>query len=113
MKYLVLVCADETVEDQVMSEGGDDVFDRDASAWLQKAGGRRVLGNALQPVSDSTCVRVRDGEVLITDGPFAETNEQIRGFDVLECADLDEALELLRTHPVARYGTLELRPFWS
>jgi hypothetical protein len=49
---------------------------------------------------------------MVTDGPFAETKEQIAGFDVLDCADLDEALEVAAKHPMARYGMLELRPFW-
>jgi hypothetical protein len=49
---------------------------------------------------------------MVTDGPFAETKEQIAGFDVLECADLDEALEVAAKHPMAKFGILELRPFW-
>ena len=61
---------------------------------------------------DATTVRVRDGQTLVADGPFAETKEQIGGFDILECADLDEAIELASKHPVAKFGTLELRPFW-
>jgi hypothetical protein len=51
--------------------------------------------------------------VLVSDGPFAETKEQIAGFDVLECADLDEAIEVASRHPVARIGTVEVRPFWQ
>ena len=58
-------------------------------------------------------MRLRDGEVLLTDGPFAETKEQILGFDVIECADLDEALEIAAKHPVAKYGMVEVRPFWT
>jgi hypothetical protein len=50
---------------------------------------------------------------MVTDGPFAETKEQIAGFDVLECADLDEALEVAAKHPMAKFGMLELRPFWD
>jgi hypothetical protein len=55
-------------------------------------------------------VRVRNGKVLIADGPFAETKEVIVGFDLLECADLDEAIEVARTHPMARIGRMEIRP---
>ena len=55
----------------------------------------------------------RTGEVLISDGPFAETKEQIAGFDVLECASLDEAIEVAVKHPVARFGSLDVRPFWQ
>jgi hypothetical protein len=58
-------------------------------------------------------VRIRDDEVLVSDGPFAETKEQIGGFDVLECASLDEALEVAAKHPVARFGAIDVRPFWQ
>jgi hypothetical protein len=63
-------------------------------------------------VRDSTTVRVREGEVLVADGPFAETKEQIGGFDIIDCADLDEAIEIASKHPVATFGTIEIRPFW-
>ena len=62
-------------------------------------------------MQDATTIRVRGGEVVIADGPFAETKEQIAGFDILECADLDEAMEVAAKHPVTRFGVLELRPF--
>jgi hypothetical protein len=75
--------------------------------------GVRLQGDRLQPVSQAATVRVRGGEVLVSDGPFAETKEQIAGFDVLECADLDEAIEVASRHPVARIGTVEVRPFWQ
>ena len=57
-------------------------------------------------------MRVRDGEVLLSDGPFAETKEQVAGFDVIECASMDEAIEIAARHPTAKVGTFELRPFW-
>ena len=65
----------------------------------------------LAPPSAATTIRVRDGELLVSDGPFAETKEVIVGYDLLECADLDEAIEVARAHPMAREGRLELRPF--
>ena len=104
MRYLMLVCVDE-----------DTAVEVDPTPWLDEMEGRgiRQSGNRLQPVRDSTTVRVRGGEVLIADGPFAETKEQIVGFDVLECADLDEAIEVAKKHPVATFGALELRPFWT
>ena len=74
---------------------------------------RPAAGGRLRPVSDATTVRVRGGEVLISDGPFAETKEQIAGFNVLERADLDEAIEIASRHPTAKLGTFELRPFWE
>jgi hypothetical protein len=63
-------------------------------------------------VKDATTVRCRNGKVLVTDGPFAETKEWIGGFDLLECADLHEAIEVASKHPMARFGRIEIRPFW-
>jgi hypothetical protein len=71
-----------------------------------------VTGNRLRPAEDATTVRRRGDKLLVTDGPFAETQEWIAGFDILECADLDEAIEVASQHPMARFGRLELRPFW-
>ena len=111
MKYLLMICVNESVEltpeEQAASERG-------AHAWVAEmdARGVRQLGDRLRPVRDATTVRVREREVLIADGPFAETKEQIAGFDVLECADLDEAIEVASKHPVAGYGVIEVRPFW-
>ncbi|MGZ4223034.1 MAG: YciI family protein [Solirubrobacteraceae bacterium] len=62
------------------------------------------------PVSAATTVRVRKGEVMVADGPFAETKEFVAGFDVLECADLDEPIALVARNPAARFDTIELRP---
>ena len=76
---------------------------RDAMAgWTEMDGrGVRLQGSRLQAISDATTVRVRDGEVLVADGPFAETKEQIAGFDILDCADLDEAIEVAAQAPGA------------
>ncbi len=67
-------------------------------------------GEALQPTSTATCVRVRDGEVLITDGPYAETKEALGGFYIVEADDLDQATDVARQIPAADYGTIEVRP---
>lgn len=110
MRYMMFVCAEEGIdldpEQQAAIAPGLD-------AWLEEMDGRgvRVIGNELTPVADATTVRVRKGEVVIADGPFAEAKEQIGGFDILECADLDEAIEIASKHPVAQFGTLEVRPF--
>jgi hypothetical protein len=102
MRYLMLVCASEDL--------GPDVPPGPWIAEMERRG-VRVLGQRLRPVRDSTTVRLRAGEVLVSDGPFAETKEQIGGFDILDCADLDEAIEVASKHPAASFGTLELRPF--
>ena len=81
-------------------------------SWIIQMEGRGVLlhGDRLRYVSDATTVRVRDRELLVSDGPFAETKEQIAGYDVIDCADLDEAIEVASKHPTAWYGTIEVRP---
>ncbi len=111
MKYLLMICADETLK--LTPEEGAEMGSA-TDSWVEEMDTRgvRLQGERLRPVSDATTVRVRDTEVLIVDGPFAETKEQIAGFDILECADLDEALEVAAKHPVARFGVIEVRPFW-
>jgi hypothetical protein len=70
-------------------------------------------GNALQPVTTATSVRVRDGKTLLTDGPFAETAEQLGGYYLIEAANLDDATAIAARIPGARAGTIEVRPIWS
>jgi len=110
MKYLMLVCVDESVE---LSPAERAEIPAATEAWVSEMDirGIRLLGSQVAPLSDATTVRVRDAEVLLGDGPFAETKEQIAGFDLLECADLDEAIEVASRHPVARFGALQIRPF--
>lgn len=108
MKYLMLVCHDVAFEPsaEVMAE---------TAAWVEEMDGRgvRLTGERLRPAQDATSVRVRQGEVVISDGPFAELKEQIAGFDLLDCANLDEAIEVASKHPAARLGSIEVRPFWT
>lgn len=87
----------------------------EARAWIADMERRGLLrsGELLRPPSEAATVRVRDGEVLVSDGPFAETKEQVGGINVLECASLDEAVEAAAAHPSARYGTIEVRPVWE
>ncbi len=76
---------------------------------------RKLLqgGEALQSVTTATCVRVRDGKTVITDGPFAETKEQLGGFYLLDCPNLDLALEMAAKIPGATHGTIEVRPIMT
>jgi hypothetical protein len=74
--------------------------------------GINITGSRLRPIEDATTVRLRGGEVLVTDGPFTESKEWIAGFDIIECDNLDEAIDYASRHPMARFGRLELRPFW-
>ncbi|WP_405578707.1 YciI family protein [Streptomyces sp. NBC_01190] len=108
MKYLLLICSDEAGYDATPEE-------LDAEPWASEMDRRgvRLMGSRTRDAADATTVRVRDGARLLTDGPYAETKEQMAGFDVIECADLDEAIEVAAKHPVARYGMIEVRPFWT
>jgi hypothetical protein len=84
-------------------------------SWLRDVearGGRRV-GTLLRPPDEAVTVRVRDGRVLRSDGPFAETKEWIAGVEVLDCADLDDAIAIAATHPAAGRSPIEIRPFWE
>jgi hypothetical protein len=106
VKYLLMICADPSVK--VSDE------EADVRPWVQEIERRGVgiMGSRLRPPSTGTCVRVREGDLTVTDGPFAETKEEFAGFDVIDCADLDEAIEVASKHPVAKFGTIEIRPFW-
>jgi len=111
VRYMLIHCVDESVG---QNPDEDEHAARALASWLEETARRgvRVHGDRLRPVSDATTVRVRSGEVLVVDGPFAETKEQIGGYDVIDCADLDEAIEVASKHPVAAIGTVEVRPFW-
>ena len=111
MKYMMLVCVTEGTQ---LSPEESAQIGPATEAWVQEMDGRgiRLEGEQLRPVSDATTVQVRGGELLISDGPFAETKEQIAGFDIIECTDLDQAIEVAAKHPVAKFGSIEVRPFW-
>jgi hypothetical protein len=114
MKYMLLIYANQaegpsyTPEEQQVA----------SQAWHSltaemKAAGVFVANNGLAPVSDATNVRVRNGKTLIADGPFAETHEQLGGYYLLDCKDLDEAIAWAIRIPGAQWGTIEVRPLWS
>ncbi len=113
MKYLMFVCTEPATSPHAATaadrEGAPDV-----EKWWSTANerGQWVIGDRVRPGADATSVRVRGGELMLTDGPYTETKEVIVGFDVLDCADLDEAIEVASGHPMAHTGVLELRPFW-
>ena len=110
MKYLMFVCTDPTTPSDETGEGTLGVEE-----WVDKyhGSGKRLIGQRTRPAEDATSVRRRKGEVLVTDGPYAESRDWIAGFDVLECADLDEAISIAAEHPMAAGGRIELRPVWD
>jgi hypothetical protein len=89
------------------------VLQRECTIWVDKtdASGTRYFGRELDIPETAATVRVREGETLVTDGPFAETKEFMAGFDVLECADLDDAIEVAAAHPCSWFQAIEIRPF--
>ncbi len=105
MKYMLLVCVDPEI---VPDEAPGDI-DR----WLEEVKVSRLLGNQLRPQEEAKVVRVRGGKPFVTDGPFAETKELIAGFDILECDSLEEAVDIASRHPVARFGAIDVREFWT
>jgi len=107
MRYLMLVLSTPDAP-------ADPVGAPPIETWVHDTygAGRAIIGDRLRPPSDAVGVRVRSGEVVVTDGPFTETKEVIAGFDVLEAPDLDEAIKIAAAHPMAYAGAIELRPFW-
>ena len=113
MKYLLLMYADETI----ISNYSKEEFQEAAKTWTalvedMTAAGVLISNSGLAPVANATTVRVREGKPLITDGPFAETHEQLGGYILVECKDLDEAIRWAEKVPTAQYGSLEIRPLW-
>ena len=113
MKYLCLVYDNEAD----MQERGDDHWQslnkecQSYSGGLSESG-VMLDGSALQPVSTATTVRMRDGQVSVTDGPFAETTEQLGGYYIIDVDDLDEAIAIASRLPPAKKGTVEIRPLF-
>jgi len=110
MRYLMIHWIDEAA---LNAEGTE--FEIEVGEWAAEMDRRsvRLQGEPLRSVSGAATVRIRGGEVLVSDGPFAETKEQIAGFDLLECASMAEAAEIASQHPTARIGTFELRQIWD
>ena len=114
MRYALLVCSDESAMDELTPEGAEqlaaafDAFEAEMRARGVLAGRER-----LRPTSTATTVRVRSDDLVVADGPFAETKEQIAGFYLIECEDLDAAIEVASRVPAAQSGTIEVRPVWE
>jgi hypothetical protein len=111
MNYLCLVYIDEAALDALSEQAFDALTDAAlGSDDALRRSGHYVTSNALQSVRTATSVRVRDGKLAVTDGPFAETKEHLGGYILIEAADLTEAIDLAATIPMARLGTIEVRP---
>jgi hypothetical protein len=114
MRYLLLICTEQSGEQALSPAEGAAVL-AEYAAFGEEMDRRGVLrgGERLAPTSDATTVQVRDGKTLTSDGPFAETKEQIGGYYVVECKDLDEAIEVAAKIPGAKQGSIEVRPIWD
>jgi hypothetical protein len=110
MKFMMFVYPDPAVE---LSADEKAAIPDAVGSWVAEMQERnvRLLGDVLQPVSQAATVETRNGEVSVSRGPLVAGERQINGFNILECRDLDEALEVTAKHPVATFGTLELRQF--
>ena len=110
MKYLLLICVDEGAR---LTQEEQAAMNRGGTTWAAEMDRRgvREQGHALRPTGEARTVRLRGSKLSVTDGPFAETKERVAGFDILECASLEEAIEVASKHPVVRIGSVEVRQF--
>jgi len=111
MKYLLLIYESEAIGAALREAERGKIYQEymEYTKRIHK-NGNYLAGEALQPVSSATSVRVKNGKTLTTDGPFAETREQLGGFYMVEAKDLDEAIALAAAIPAARTGSIEVRP---
>jgi hypothetical protein len=111
MKYLLLIYENEAAFSGLSEAEQGKIFEEymDYTRRIRKSG-NYLAGEALQPIATATTVRVKNGKTLTTDGPFAETREQLGGFYMVEAKDLDEAIALAAQIPASRNGSIEVRP---
>jgi hypothetical protein len=114
MQYLLMIYQNEAEYAKLDAATSQKVME-EYGAFTQSIiqSGNFKAGDRLQPVTTATTVRVRDGKTLMTDGPFAETREQLGGYYLIEAKDLDTALSIAARIPGARYGSIEVRPIWA
>lgn len=110
MKYLCLICAEKVMEQLSEAEATKHYQEYAEFTKEIKTNGHFIGANRLKPANEATTIRVRNGKVMITDGPFAETKEQLGGYYVIEAKDLNEAIQVASKIPGAQMGCVELRP---
>jgi hypothetical protein len=101
VRFLLLICIDPSVTPD--EEPGE------INRWVESVEGVRIDGGPLRPPATAATVRVRGGQRVVTDGPFAKTEEYVAGYDLLECDSREQAIEIAAAHPVARFGSIEVR----
>lgn len=111
MKYLVMIHTDPKLLDALPAGEYDRMMDRcDTYAADLKENGRLIMSQRLQPAETATTLRVREGKLSTTDGPFAETKEHLAGFNLIDARDLDEAMRIASKFPWSSVGSVEVRP---
>lgn len=116
MQYMMLIYVNEELEANRSKEAFDKIFkEYEAFDKVVKEKNAAISAAALQPTSTATTVKIREGKVVTMDGPYAEAKEQLGGYYLLECDNLDEAIELASMIPDAKHGVIEIRPkmMWS
>ena len=115
MRFLLLVNWDRASMDAREEPTPGATESDEGFPWLDdlQARGKWVIGDQLAPPRRARTVRMRDDRAAVTDGPFVETKEAVGGFDLIEAADMDEAVEIASRHPVAAIGSIEVRPLWG
>lgn len=109
MKYMLMMYF---AENSALTQPQREQCYQDSAAFAQKlhASGKFIGASPLQPTSTATCLRLEDGKRIVTDGPYAETREQLGGFFLIDAKDLDEAIDIASRVPAGQYGTVEIRP---
>ena len=110
MQYMMLIYFDENASSPSEAERAQCYADSAAFAQQLHAKGQYIMAAPLHPTATATSVRAQEGKRVVTDGPFAETREQLGGFFLVEAANLDEAIEIAKGLPSAKWGTVEIRP---
>jgi hypothetical protein len=113
MRYLLLIYNTEPMDPQPSNATAGEFEAYNVFTTSIRDTGQFEAGEALQPTSTATTVRVENGRTITTDGPFAETKEQLGGFYLVDCRDIDEAIELAARIPGATHGSIEIRPIWD
>ncbi len=108
MQYLLIISHDDFFTPT-------ETLLQDIGAWIKEMERRgvRVYGNPLRPAGDATTVRVREGKVVLKEGPFADSKEQMCAYELIECSSNEEAIEMASKHPMAKAATIEVRPIWN
>ena len=107
MRFMLLICHDSSFTARTVKG--------DSAAWLEEMERRGVRkhGDRLRPVAEAKTVSMRNGDLVVREGPFAETKDEVAGYDIIECADFEEAIEIASKHAAAKFGKIEIRPVWQ